>query len=118
MRTRQTLAPLVKLWDAPAPPIALEKALYLASEDLLLAHLRAVGDEVATVLLIGHNDSIWHLAEGLAGSGPAGTLAALREKYPTGALATLRCLDGPWRDLALGAAELVAFVRPRDLAVA
>ena len=45
MRTRQTLAPLIKLLDAPAPPIALEKGLYLASEDVLLAHLQAVGDE-------------------------------------------------------------------------
>ena len=87
MRTRQTLAPLLKLLDAPAPPIALEKALYLASENVLLAHLRSLADEVATVLLIGHNDGIWHLAEALAGSGPAGPLAALREKYPTGALA-------------------------------
>ena len=117
MRTRQTLAPLVKLWDAPAPPISLEKALYLASEDVLLAHLQAVSDEVATVLLIGHNDGIWHLAEELAGNGPADTLAALREKYPTGTLATLRGPDGGWRDLAWGSVELVAFVRPRDLAV-
>jgi len=45
-------------------------------------------------------------------------LAALREKYPAGTLATLRVADGPWRDLAPGSAELVAFVRPRDLAVA
>jgi phosphohistidine phosphatase len=82
MRTRQTLAPLVKLLDAPAPPIALEKGLYLASEDLLLAHLRSVADAVATVLLIGHNDGIWHLAEGLAGSGPADTLAARGVKVP------------------------------------
>jgi len=118
MRTRQTLAPLVKLLDAPAPPIALEKDLYLASEDVLLAHLRAVADGVATVLLIAHNDGIWHLAEALAGSGPAGPLAALREKYPTGALATLRPPAGPWRDLAWGSAELTAFVRPRDLAAA
>ena len=118
MRTRQTLAPLVKLWDAPAPPISLENALYLASEDMLLAHLRSVPDGVGTVLLIGHNDGIWHVAEGLAGSGPAGSLAALREKYPTGGLATLRPPDGPWRDLAWGSAELMAFVRPRDLAAA
>ena len=118
LRTRQTLAPLVKLLDAPAPPIALEKDLYLASEDALLAHLQAVGDEISTVLLIAHNDGIWHLAEALAGSGAADALAALREKYPTGTLATLRCPDGPWRDLAPGGAELVAFVRPRDLAVA
>jgi phosphohistidine phosphatase len=118
MRTRQTLAPLLTLLDAPAPPIALENGLYLASEDVLLAHLRSVGDAVATVLLIGHNDGIWHLAEGLAGSGPAAALAALQEKYPTGSLATLTAPDGPWHDLAWGSAELVAFVRPRDLAAA
>ena len=82
MRTRQTLAPLIKLLDAPAPPIALEKGLYLASEDVLLAHLQAVGDDIATVLLIGHNDGIWHLAEGLAGSGPADALAAAAGEIP------------------------------------
>ena len=64
MRTRQTLAPLIKLLDAPAPPIALENGLYLASEDVLLAHLQAVADDVATVLLIGHNDGIWHAGRG------------------------------------------------------
>ena len=76
-----------------------------------------MADGVSTVLLIGHNDGIWHFAEGLAGSGPADALAALREKYPTGTLASLRAPDGPWQDLARGSAELVAFVRPRDLAV-
>lgn len=117
MRTRQTLAPLVTRLPAPAPPISLEKSLYLASEDTLLAHLRAVTDDVSTVLLIGHNDGIWRLAEVLAGSGPAEALAALREKFPTGALARLSVPDRPWRDLATGSAKLVAFVRPRDLAV-
>ena len=44
-------------------------------------------------------------------------LAALREKYPTGALAVLRVPDGPWSDLEVGSAKLLEFVRPRDLAV-
>lgn len=117
MRTRQTLAPLLKRLEAPAPPISLEDGLYLASEQVLLAHLRAVPDDVSTVLLIAHNDGIGELARMLAGSGPAGALARLREKYPTGALATLQVAAGPWRDLAPGSAELVAFVRPRDLTV-
>ncbi len=117
MRTRQTLAPLVKRLASPAPPISLEKSLYLASEDALLAHIKAVADDVSTVLLIGHNDGIWRLAEALAGSGPPDTLAALREKFPTGTLATLSLSDQPWRDLTTGSAKLVAFVRPRDLAV-
>ncbi len=117
MRTRQTLAPLVKRLDAPAPPITLERGLYLASEDILLAHLQAVPDDAATVLLIAHNDGIWRLAEALAESGPAELLTALQQKYPTGALATFRAADRPWHDLAPGSAKLVAFVRPRDLAV-
>ncbi len=117
MRTRQTLAPLLTRLDGPAPPIALEDGLYLASEDALLARLQAVADEVPTVLLVGHNDGIGQLAADLAGDGPADALAALRAKYPTGALAVLRAPDGSWRDLAPGAAKLLEFVRPRDLAI-
>jgi len=118
MRTRQTLEPLLKRLPAPAPPISLEDGLYLASEQLLLARLRAVPDAVSTVLLIAHNDGIGELARTLAGSGPADALAKLREKYPTGTLATLQLPDGSWSDLGPGSAELVAFVRPRDLMVA
>ena len=62
IRARQTLAPLVALWS-PAPGISFEEGLYLASEELLLGRLRALPDDVGTVLLIGHNDGIWHFAE-------------------------------------------------------
>lgn len=117
LRTRQTLAPLVKRLDAPVPPISLEKELYLASEDVLLAHLQELTDETRVVLMIGHNDGLWRLAEALAGAGPPHLHQALAQKFPTGALATLRTGDGPWRDLKWGSAELVAFVKPKDLAV-
>jgi phosphohistidine phosphatase len=117
MRTRQTLAPLLKRLGSPTPPVSLENGLYLASEDVLLAHIRAVADGAPTVLLIGHNDGIGQLAANLAGSGPSDALAQLREKYPTGALAVLRLADGAWSDLKPGAAKLVDFIRPRDLAV-
>jgi phosphohistidine phosphatase len=115
-RTRQTLAPLIKRLGAPAPPLSLEDGLYLAPESSLLARLQAIPDDISTVLLVGHNDGIWQLAEALAGRGPAAPLAALRAKYPTGTLAVLQILAGNWRDLAAGSGELVAFVRPRDLA--
>ena len=114
-RTRQTLAPLVKRLGAPTPPISLERGLYLASEEVLLAHIRGVADQVSTVLLIGHNDGIGQLAAALGGSGPAEALAQVREKFPTGALAFFRVPDGPWGDLSPGSAKLVEFVRPRDL---
>ena len=115
VRTRQTLAPLVHRLSTPAPPIALEKSLYLASEDALLDRLRALPEDVGAVLLIGHNEGIGALAEALAGRGPPAARMALRGKFPTGALATLWVPDGPWHDLAPGAADLAAFVRPADL---
>ena len=114
-RSRQTLAPLVHRLAAPAPPILLEKGLYLASEAALLARLQDAPGEAGTVLLIGHNDGIWQLAEVLAGRGRAGLLASLHDKFPTGALATLRAPIERWPDLLAGSAELLAYIRPRDL---
>jgi phosphohistidine phosphatase len=115
VRARQTLAPLMHRLAAPAPPLALEKGLYLASEAALFARLQAIEDSVGTVLLIGHNDGIWQLAAALAQRGRAASLAALQEKFPTGALAVLRSPAEHWRQLAIETAELAAFVRPRDL---
>ncbi|MCW5734368.1 MAG: histidine phosphatase family protein [Enhydrobacter sp.] len=115
VRTRQTLAPLVHRLTSPAPPIALEKGLYLASENALLQRLQALPDDICTVLLIGHNEGIGELAQSLAKSGPLAALGALHEKFPTGALAVIRTPDRRWCDLARGTGELVSFVRPRDL---
>ena len=114
-RTRQTLAPLVKALGNPTPPISLEKDLYLASEGALLERLQALPEGTETALLIGHNDGIGELAVALAGRGPTEALGRLREKYPTGTLATLRLPAGPWSALAPGTCELLAFVQPRDL---
>lgn len=114
-RTRQTLAPLIKALGSPTPPISLEKELYLASEEDLMERLRALPQEIATVLLIGHNEGIGELAAALAARGSQEALERLREKYPTGALATFRPPSDPWSALAPGTCELVAFVRPRDL---
>jgi len=115
IRSRQTLAPLVHRLTAPSPPILLEKGLYLALEAVLLARLQDAPSDAGTVLLIGHNDGIWQLAEVLAGRGRSGLLTALRDKFPTGALATLRAPIERWPDLLAGSAELIAYVRPRDL---
>ena len=114
-RTRQTLAPLVERLAPPAPPIALEPGLYLASEDVLLKRLRDLPAKVETVLIIGHNDGMWQVAEALAGHGKASLLASLREKFPTGALATLQVEIDSWSKLKAGAATLAAFACPREL---
>jgi phosphohistidine phosphatase len=109
VRTRETLA-LLKLGGDP--DVVYERGLYAASEDVLLERLRAVDDGVATVLLVGHSSGIEQLALLLARSGPR--LDEMREKFPTGALATLS-FDGPWRKLGRGGAELTGYVIPREL---
>jgi phosphohistidine phosphatase len=89
-----------------------EESLYGAGSDELLARMRAVSDTVGSVLVIGHNPGLQDLALQLAGSGP--DVPTMRAKFPTAALATL-AFDGSWRELAPGDADLVAFVKPKQL---
>jgi phosphohistidine phosphatase len=104
-RTRETL----QLISAPGE-IRIERELYDVSAHQLLARLHRVGDDVAGVMLIGHNPAIHDLAVSLAAS--AGELTA--GKFPTGGLATLT-FGGPWHALEAGQADLAAFVTPRQL---
>jgi phosphohistidine phosphatase len=104
-RTRETL----ELISVPAE-IRTERELYGVSADQLLARLRRVPDDVAAVMVIGHNPAIHDLAVTLAAG--AGDLA--ERKFPTGALATLTYV-GPWHALGPGHAGLAGFVTPRQL---
>jgi phosphohistidine phosphatase len=110
VRTRQTLAAVAgALGD---PPVSVEDRLYGAEPEDLVARLREVPDPTGDVLVIGHNPTLQDLALELATEGDP--LPRLREKLPTGALATL-VFDGSWRDLGHGRATLEALVVPRDL---
>jgi phosphohistidine phosphatase len=66
------------------------------------------------VMLIGHNPGLQQLARLLASSGT--DLAKLEEKFPTAAFAALTVESDGWAGLRPGAAELVDYVVPRDLA--
>jgi phosphohistidine phosphatase len=112
-RTRETLDGV-----APAGDALIEPELYGAGPREILARLQRLPDGTGSVMVIGHNPAmqtiVLRLAGG-AGRSPEGTaLADVERKFPTGALATLT-FRGAWRDLEPGAAELVAFVRPKAL---
>jgi phosphohistidine phosphatase len=94
-------------------PVRYEPGLYGASATSLLERLRSVPDDVGSVLLIGHNPAMEELAVTVAR--PSARRRDLEGKFPTGALATLAAPFPSWRSLDRGSAELVAFVRPRDL---
>ena len=90
-----------------------ERALYGASAEALIARLQRLGAACESVLIIGHNPGLHDLALELARPGPEREVLAV--KFPTAALATLEAPIDSWRELGPGGAELTAFVRPRDL---
>lgn len=114
-RTRETLDRILPHLPAGLA-LTVDRQLYLASPEEILARVAEVDDRVRNLLVVGHNPGIAALAEQLAdGSDPA-ALAQLRSKFPTGALAELE-VDAPrWRDLAPGRATLASFLTPRDCA--
>jgi phosphohistidine phosphatase len=88
-----------------------EPELYGAGAGALLARLRKVPAAVPSVMLIGHNPGLQELA--LLLSRPGAGVRELAAKFPTAALATLALPS--WSTLDRGTAELIDFVRPRDL---
>ena len=121
LRTDQTPVELVlcssarrarETTDLVAPPgiIKIEDGLYGASAGELLQRLRTVGDDVTSVMLVGHHPAMQELAVALLPDAGEETIG----KFPTGALATLT-FPGPWSSLAARRAELVTFLRPREL---
>ncbi len=93
--------------------IEAEDALYAADEDRLLSRLRDLPDDVASVMVIGHNPGLQDLGLLLAAGGE--DLPGLREKFPTGALATLEADVAGWRDLGPATARMVGLVVARQL---
>ena len=114
-RTRETLEGIL----AHLPEgldVVIDRELYLADPERILARIADVDDGVRTLLVVGHNPGIAELAELLVAEGETPALARLRAKFPTGALAEIQTRATRWRDLAPGNGMLTAFLTPRDLA--
>lgn len=115
-RTRQTLDHMVESLDGV--PVIFERRLYEATGSQLLKRLRELPHEVESALLIAHNPGLHKLATALTEKEVPDTvsgLADLRDKFPTGTLATLTAPLEDWADLEPGLCRLRAFVRPKDL---
>ena len=111
-RTRETLAGV-----EPGGEWVIEPELYGADASTVVERLRRVPAEAPSVMLIGHNPAMQVLVLRLAASdgAPGGAdLEAVRNKFPTGALATLR-FECSWSELSSGCAQLTSFVRPKKL---
>jgi phosphohistidine phosphatase len=112
LRARQTLA-IVLPALGPELTVSLERGLYTFGSRTILERLTQVPADVPGVLVVGHNPATEELAISLAR--PGETLAAVRNKYPTGALAALELDIDAWSDVSPGCGDLTAFVTPASL---
>ena len=84
-RTRSTWELAAAELDNP-PPVRSDDQVYAASASQLLGVVRALPDDVATVVLVGHNPGMQDLVSFLTGKPIS---------MPTSAIAVIG-LDGPW----------------------
>lgn len=101
---------------APDCPVKVLRSLYLAPPSRLLAAIGRAPDEAETLMVVGHNPGIAHLAAILAGPGShAKALKRLEEKFPTAAVAAIAVSADGWSTCGEGAGRLQSLVRPKDL---
>ncbi|MBT6361710.1 MAG: histidine phosphatase family protein [Rhodospirillaceae bacterium] len=95
--------------------IKFEHTLYDANSQTLLKRLRRVDRKVSSIMMIGHNTALEHFALALTSGTETKSLARMRKKYPTLALASIKFQRGTWASASPGCARLSDFVVPRDL---
>lgn len=104
----------------PGMPVIWDQRLYLASFDTIVetieAHAGSGDDEADAILISGHNPGLQDVLLELVAPGKENAL--FKEavvKFPTAAYAVLECDIAHWSELKRYCAELVHFMRPRDL---
>lgn len=94
------------------PPVDVQKNLYLATAEDLLHAIRQMEDGTPSVMMVGHNPGLHHLALALAEPVHSNLYVLLDIKYPTGALAVLHFDCASWQDISPGRGELADFMTP------
>lgn len=113
-RTRETLGGIREVLPQDLE-VRFDGELYGADTTSLLGCLRRVGDDVTSVMLVGHNPGLHDLAVELVGDGAPEAPASwerLAVEFPTGAIATLSTTVA-WAHLDRGCADLDDFFTPR-----
>ncbi|MFJ9077829.1 SixA phosphatase family protein [Streptomyces sp. NPDC102278] len=112
-RTRETWKLAVQ--ELPhRPKTTYEERLYEASPGELIALLNETPDDIADLLVIGHNPGMHALADALSGSAQGDALSRMhRSAFPTSALAVVS-FTGPWKSLEHGVGTLLDYWTPHS----
>ncbi|WP_351225129.1 histidine phosphatase family protein [Streptomyces sp. NPDC002133] len=96
------------------PRTVYEERLYEASLGDLLALINETPDDVADLLLVGHNPGMHALADSLAGQAEGDALARMnRGGFPTAAFAVIG-FEGSWKSVEHGVGKLLDYWAPHD----
>ncbi|MFF3431021.1 SixA phosphatase family protein [Streptomyces sp. NPDC002602] len=112
-RTRETWKLAVQ--ELPhRPKTTYEERLYEASPGELIALLNETPDNVADLLVIGHNPGMHALADALSGSAEGDALSRMhRSAFPTSALAVVS-FTGSWKSVEHGVGTLLDYWTPHS----
>jgi len=110
-RARQTAAAVV---DALGSDVIVEeeRSLYQADSEEVFERLRLVPDEVAGVLVVGHNPTLQEVCFDLIALDDIDGIERLEAGFPTAALAVIALDTGSWTDLVAGSGRLDDLVVP------
>jgi phosphohistidine phosphatase len=98
----------------PDAQLTIDKALYTADVDDIVALLRLVGAGASPVMVVGHNPVLHELALLMLGADDDAGRRRLEAGLPTGGLVVLQSPPDDWARLSLGTATLKdLFVPPR-----
>ncbi|MFF4371675.1 SixA phosphatase family protein [Streptomyces sp. NPDC001594] len=113
VRTRETWKLAVQ--ELPyRPRTSYEERVYDASPGELIALLNETPDDVADLLVIGHNPGMHALADILSGRAEGDTQARMdRTGFPTAALAVVS-FTGSWKSVEPGVGTLLDYWTPKD----
>ena len=102
------------LADVTDPPqCRLEKGLYTADPEEVLAFVRALADDVNSAMVVGHNPTAQSLSQGLLSTrDKKGLSSVVRHGFPTCALGVYVFDVNRWADIAAGTAKLAGIMIP------
>jgi phosphohistidine phosphatase len=113
-RTRETLDGVQQHFEFNAP-IRFEQELYLASEGRLRSIVQAIGEQVKTPLIVGHNPGLELLLADLTTNDQRGLRRRVSGKFPTGAFAIVELPASHWAEIEPASGEIVELILPKDL---
>ena len=116
-RAQETLS-YIRPFFPDTQAIQIEEPLYLAASETLLKYLMGLEDGVNSVLIIAHNPGLHELTINLAGRENIGTsqlLNQVMQRFPSGAITTVKNDSNQWMNLNQSESTLIDFVCPSDL---